>query len=51
MVGPYISFGVECDDESLFKRANREYVSDAEAITKYNITSLLHELQTGEVSV
>lgn len=49
VVSPYIAYGVECDDQSHFERANKQLVSDSEQITKHNLTSLLHELQSGEV--
>jgi len=49
VVSPYIAFGIECDDEEFFKRANKQFVSNSEAITKHNLTTLLYELQTGKV--
>ncbi|KAF6026422.1 DNAAF3 [Bugula neritina] len=48
VVSPYIAFGIECDDEEFFKRANKQFVSNSEAITKHNLTTLLYELQTGK---
>lgn len=49
-MSPYIAFGIECEDKKYFKRANREYINNSELITEHNVTSLIHEFRTGEVS-
>lgn len=49
VVSPYISFGIECDEETMFKKANRDYVNSSEQITQHNLSSMTHELHTGEV--
>ncbi|XP_072035866.1 dynein axonemal assembly factor 3-like [Amphiura filiformis] len=45
---PYLAFGIECEEDSLLKKANGVHVKTAEGISEYNILSMLHELTTKE---
>ncbi|XP_053545917.1 dynein axonemal assembly factor 3 [Bombina bombina] len=45
---PYIAFGIESEDKSLFKKANGVHVKTAQDISLYNITALFYELITGQ---
>ncbi|XP_078000352.1 dynein axonemal assembly factor 3-like isoform X2 [Glandiceps talaboti] len=51
VTSPYISYGIECDEESLLKTANGVHVKTARDISEYNILSLLYELTNHEIYV
>ncbi|GBM38735.1 Dynein assembly factor 3, axonemal [Araneus ventricosus] len=40
---PYLVYGVESENAELFKKANNEYLSTSEDISKYNIIDMLNE--------
>ncbi|XP_072178400.1 dynein axonemal assembly factor 3-like [Diadema setosum] len=40
---PYLSYGLECEEESFFKKANGVYTKTCQEISVYNVLSLLHE--------
>ena len=44
MVSPYISFGIECEEKSFFKKSNNMHTQTAQDVAEYNIMSLFHEL-------
>ncbi|XP_073513878.1 dynein axonemal assembly factor 3 [Phyllobates terribilis] len=46
--GPYIAYGIETEEESLLKTANGVYTKTAQDLSQYNITSMFHELMTGQ---
>nr|XP_039254503.1 dynein assembly factor 3, axonemal-like [Styela clava] len=48
VTGPFITFGVESEEQSLFKTANGAHVKNSEDITLHNLLCLFHELQSGE---
>ncbi|XP_041461977.1 dynein assembly factor 3, axonemal-like [Lytechinus variegatus] len=41
---PYLSYGIECEEESFFKKSNGLYTKTSQEVAVYNILSLLHEL-------
>ncbi|KXJ14500.1 Dynein assembly factor 3, axonemal [Exaiptasia diaphana] len=45
---PYISFGIESEEEKLFKKNNDQHIKMATNVAEFNITALIHELTTGE---
>jgi hypothetical protein len=45
---PYIAFGVEANEPSLFKKSNKTHVHNAQDVSEYNMISLLQELASGE---
>lgn len=47
MNSPFISFGVESDDKSLFKTNNNIHVKTSTDVCLHNITSIIHELNYG----
>ena len=48
MNSPYIAFGVEANDGSLFKIANRAHKHNSQDVSEYSVISLMHEMQSGE---
>ncbi|XP_070532829.1 dynein axonemal assembly factor 3-like [Ptychodera flava] len=48
VTSPYITFGIECDEESLLKTANGVHVKTSKDISEYNVLSLLYELTNNE---
>jgi dynein assembly factor 3 len=48
IVTPYIAFGVESCEESLFEFRERQYVRTCVYIAEFNLKALLLELQTGK---
>jgi len=46
--GPYFSFGLECDDASMYDKQNRQAKHNAQEVAELNLIALLHELRTGE---
>jgi len=45
---PYLAFGLEADNEKLFKVRNKEQVHTACDVSEYNVSQMLHALHTGE---
>ncbi|KAK3727505.1 hypothetical protein QZH41_018379, partial [Actinostola sp. cb2023] len=45
---PYLSFGIESEEERLFKENNGKHIKTATNVAEFNITALMHELITGE---
>ncbi|XP_028399655.1 dynein assembly factor 3, axonemal-like [Dendronephthya gigantea] len=45
---PYLAFGIECDDKSLFEKKNDVYIKSARDISVHNVTSFMHELMYKE---
>ncbi|KAK3727693.1 hypothetical protein RRG08_032650 [Elysia crispata] len=48
IVSPYVTFGVESEDKSFYKKQNQQHVKTAEDVSEFNINSLFHELATNE---
>ncbi|XP_069494165.1 dynein axonemal assembly factor 3 [Ambystoma mexicanum] len=44
--GPFITFGIETEAQSLLKKANGVHTKSAQDISLHNITALFHELTT-----
>ncbi|EDV29563.1 uncharacterized protein TRIADDRAFT_52076 [Trichoplax adhaerens] len=44
---PYIAFGIECEEESFFKKTNDMYLKTSQDITQYNIMAYMHEIAYG----
>ncbi|XP_030851161.1 dynein assembly factor 3, axonemal [Strongylocentrotus purpuratus] len=40
---PYLSYGIESEEESFFKKSNGIYTKTSQEVSVYNILSLLHE--------
>ncbi|KAM4015527.1 dynein axonemal assembly factor 3 isoform 2-T3 [Anomaloglossus baeobatrachus] len=45
---PYIAYGIETEEKSLLKTFNGVHVKTAQDLSQYNITSMFHELMTGQ---
>ncbi|KAG8567995.1 hypothetical protein GDO81_013857 [Engystomops pustulosus] len=45
---PYIAYGIETEENSLLKTANGVYTKTAQDVSQYNLTSMFHELVTGQ---
>lgn len=45
---PYLAFGIESEEESLFTTSNGQYVKTATNVSEYNVTALMHEVMMGE---
>ncbi|XP_063798898.1 dynein axonemal assembly factor 3 [Pseudophryne corroboree] len=45
---PYIAYGIETEEKSMLKTANGVPTKTAEDVSQYNITSMFHELVTGQ---
>ncbi|XP_075047432.1 dynein axonemal assembly factor 3 [Mixophyes fleayi] len=45
---PYIAYGIETDEKSLLRTANGVLTQTAQDVSQYNITSMFHELFTGQ---
>lgn len=45
---PYLAFGTESEEESLFQTSNGQHVKTATNVSEYNITAFMHEILTGE---
>ncbi|CAB4020560.1 Hypothetical predicted protein [Paramuricea clavata] len=41
---PYLAFGIESDEESLFEKKNDVYVKSARDISAHNVTSFMYEI-------
>lgn len=48
---PYLAFGTESEEQSLFKTSNGQHVKTATHVSEYNVTALMHEIMTGETYV
>ncbi|XP_046331215.2 dynein axonemal assembly factor 3-like [Haliotis rufescens] len=48
IVSPYISLGIESEEQSFFKKCNNLYTKTAEDVSQFNMQAMLHELATGE---
>ncbi|XP_015766660.1 PREDICTED: dynein assembly factor 3, axonemal-like isoform X1 [Acropora digitifera] len=46
---PYLAFGIESEEKSLFKTSNGQHVKTSTLVSEYNVTALMHELMTGEM--
>ncbi|XP_055899898.1 dynein axonemal assembly factor 3-like [Biomphalaria glabrata] len=44
IVSPYITFGIETEEKSFYKKQNNQHTKTAEDITEFNILSLFYEL-------
>jgi len=49
VVGPFVCHGIESENEKLFKTQNKLPTHGSDEISKWNITSALHELFHGEI--
>ncbi|RUS81999.1 hypothetical protein EGW08_010226 [Elysia chlorotica] len=47
-VSPYVTFGVETEEKSFYKKQNQQHMKTAEDVSEFNINSLFHELATNE---
>lgn len=45
---PYLAFGTESEEESLFQTSNGQHVKTATNVSEYNITAFMLEILTGE---
>jgi len=45
---PFISYGIESEDKTLFKKSNDVYVKTSTNVAEHNVTSWIYELITGE---
>ncbi|KAM5131978.1 dynein axonemal assembly factor 3 isoform 3-T3 [Mantella aurantiaca] len=45
---PYIAYGIETEEKSLLKTTNGVHTKTAQDLSKFNITSMFHELVTGQ---
>eukprot|EP00795_Rhopilema_esculentum_P012846 gene12846-3592_t len=45
---PYLSYGIESEEKSLFKKNNDIYVKTATNVTEHNVTAWIYEMMTGE---
>lgn len=45
---PYIAFGAQSDDQALFATANGRPTKTARDISEFNVSALIHEIQTGQ---
>lgn len=45
---PYLAFGIESEEESLFKTSNGQHVKTATHVSEFNVTALMHEIMTGQ---
>ncbi|XP_072282208.1 dynein axonemal assembly factor 3 [Pyxicephalus adspersus] len=48
ITSPYIAYGIETEAKSLLKTANGVHTKTAQDLSKFNITSMFHELVTGQ---
>ncbi|CAL1545956.1 unnamed protein product [Lymnaea stagnalis] len=48
LVSPYITFGIETEDKSFYKKQNNTHTKTAEDVSEFNIISLLYEIANGE---
>lgn len=48
VTGPFTTFGIESEEQSLYKLANGRHVKNSQDFTLHNLLALFHELQTGE---
>jgi len=46
--GPYFSFGIECENDSMLEVQNNEHTKSSTDVAFYNIMSLVYELHTGK---
>jgi dynein assembly factor 3 len=44
IVSPYITFGIESEQQSFFKQSNNIYTKTSEDVAEYNILSMMHEV-------
>ncbi|ESP05132.1 hypothetical protein LOTGIDRAFT_227827 [Lottia gigantea] len=44
VVGPFLTFGIESEEKSFFKKNNDQYTKTCENVCEYNVMSLLYEL-------
>ncbi|XP_031558318.1 dynein assembly factor 3, axonemal-like [Actinia tenebrosa] len=45
---PYISFGIQSEEQRLFKVNNGQHIKTATDVAEFNITAMMHELMTGK---
>lgn len=43
-IGPFISYGIECDDENMLTQVNHEYKSRSTDVSEYNLGHMIHEI-------
>lgn len=48
VVSPYITFGVETEEKSFYKKQNQQHIKTAEDVSEFNINSLFYELANNE---
>lgn len=46
LVSPYVALGIECEEQSFFKKSNKQFTSTASNIAEYNVLSMFHEIAT-----
>ncbi|EFA10380.1 dynein axonemal assembly factor 3 homolog [Tribolium castaneum] len=46
--GPFVSFGLECEDENYLKATNGQNMHRATDVTERNLCQIFHEIQYGE---
>ncbi|KAK6190478.1 hypothetical protein SNE40_002340 [Patella caerulea] len=44
IVSPFITFGIESDEKSFFKKTNELYTKTSENVSEFNVTSIFYEL-------
>ncbi|XP_059476374.1 dynein axonemal assembly factor 3 [Neocloeon triangulifer] len=44
LTGPFISFGVDCEDPEMLKKCNNKFVRTATEVSEHNVTRLMYEL-------
>ncbi|CAG5131124.1 unnamed protein product, partial [Candidula unifasciata] len=48
VVSPYITFGIETEEKSFYKKQNNLHTKTAEDVSEFNITSLFYEIARNE---
>lgn len=48
IVSPYISYGIETEQKSFFKKQNKMHTKTAEDVSEFNVTAMFHEIMTQE---
>lgn len=44
LTGPYISFGVDCEDEDMLKKYNNQFIKRTTDIAERNVTRMMYEI-------
>ncbi|XP_006814135.1 dynein axonemal assembly factor 3-like [Saccoglossus kowalevskii] len=51
VTSPFITFGIECEEKSLLKKANDMHMKTSRDVSEYNVLSMLYELTNNEIYV